>query len=1140
MSNEEPIASPIGHGATGFRAGLRDWYQLSGETERQPQTFVEVRPGIVVAGWAPVNIDEEVGDDGYVASLPQPRWDGVPLDIVAVDTERMRLSRAADALDCAATLNSYYYDPIEQLLYINVIPADVPVGDAADTATIVARPGILIGTDAVTLPTFGPDLLVNGGFDDGGVAGWQIPSGLATTVPTFDPAGNDRCLLLTSHEPSTFAAVRQDVQTISGQLYCFSGAYISGTNGARVTLADGGTGANVVGLDGRSYGAPAGADLIQSITLATSDPDSERALRRRFCWYFVARTSSTRIILEALAGTSEVRAQFDSVTLRRIYSWQHAQPLLPAGGAPLIDDGREDNAFGAWRVGQAQFRVNNDDGAMGTLLGAYDFAGAEVVFRHGGRFADGGEEITPEHLRSGFVGRVRELTLEESGVMFRCEDTRGVALAMVPERRYSRDEFPELDPRYDDAARPLAFGHVQDVPPVRIGTDGAIGGAALGRYEVADVNGVAYGIVVEDSRRPARAWLYLDDGAAGRNDVTLRSDVTDHLAWQPQNGQFTLIKSCKPVALGELFFSVKVDGGPQIDVLLTPSQQETIIQTPTATTGVNNWGPTPSTPATDALSGIVVEGDGATAWSASTTGKRRLEVSFDPTPGISAAVNYVELRARVQPVDPYDPETFPPATAKLYVDPGATGTRYYATTFLENPHGLEWVDIVFKWTEDPASPGTLLDDAWNNAARFGIEFEPGGGSGGYLQCDLFQRFTRRISANAPTAAAPGVRSPSQTAEALAAAINAAAAVTDVTCTYNEVTRLFTIAKAAGSLELLSKTGRSPNGWEALRFASNVDHTGALSYTSVDPYYTAPDDLDVAVLRVDFIGAADDGAGHFTGTPNAPVERGPDVLRYLLEERLRVPRDHIVDGTFAAVRAVRPGAVSIYLAQPVSFGTVAVWVEAHDRADLTIDGTAYRYDIRRTTRAPQAPLVYDDQILGLTTSVSLENVVSAVRVSYAPGSQVGRGTMPAIEAPVIGVRARYGSSDRLEIECASASISDAEALRASMAALLSRAPRVYELVAYGDVAALRVGEVFGLRATAGVIADATGSLDVDIRVVRRRVNAETMTIEIVGVEVTGVAEAQAIEQALPLGARGTRPPWSPHLIAPWHRGMRHKQ
>lgn len=1124
MSAEDPVASPIGHGATGFRDNLRDWYQLSAQSERQPQTYVELRPGIVMTGWAPELSHGSLAS--YGATLAAQTWDSAAIDIVAVDTEKRRLVRTEGILACQALDGSYYHDADNALLHVNVDASEVPLVDAIDTAVIVARPGILIGTDTVTLPTLGPDLLVNGGFDDGGVAGWSIPIGLASTVATFDPAGNDRCLLLTSLSIGTPAAVRQDVTTVAGETYCLSGSYIVGPNGTRVTIADGGTGANIVGEDGRSYGAPTGQDLAVTSSVVSASSESERETRRRFCHYFIARTTSTRITLGALNGASAVYSKFDSLKLQRVYSWQRTHALLPSGGVPTLDDGREDMQWGRWRVGAASFRVNNDDGALGLLLGQYDFAGAEVVFRHGGRFPDSAEEITPEHLRVGFVGRVRDLELDEQGLMLRCEDTRGVALAVVPERKYTRTEFPDLDARYDDAPRPLAFGYCQDVPPVRIGTGTARDPVALGWYEVADAESATHGIVVEDSSRPARAWLYVDDGAAGRGDVGLRSDVSDHLTWDADAAQFTLAKCCKPVPLDGRFFSFDV-GGAQIDVLLTPSQEEELTSVGTGLGGANNWGPGGS--ATDVLGGVAVLGDGAHASSISTTGKRRLEVTDDAISG-SAAITYVELRAWLRVVDPYDPETFPVAYQKLYVDPGGTGTRYYADSYVENPANTTYVEVVFRWAQNPAT-SAYWTEAEVNALRRGVEFDSG--PGGYLHCDLFQRKVGRISTSAPTAQSPGVRSPSQAATLLAAAMNAAASTSDITASYDESTQKFSAGKGAGTLNLLTETGRSPNGWAEWGFKTDTDETGALSYTAVEPYYRSPDDIDTPVLRVDFLGSADDASGTYTGTAGAAVERGPDVIRYLLQERLRVPADQIILGSFSAVRAARAGVISLYLWQPTSFDSLVGIIEAHDRADLVIDGQAYRYDVRPTELGAYSPLLADREILSLSMRLALEDVASSVRVAYAPGSQVGRGTMPAVEGAVVGVRALYGSADKLELVCASATEADAEALRVAIAATVARAQRVVELSAYGDVTALRVGEVFGLRATAGVIADSAGSLDVDMRVVRRRVNAETMTVQITAVELPQITPTSTAADAAPW-----RAPWTPHLWAPWHHGPGH--
>jgi len=1130
MSAEDPIASSIGHGAHGFRSNLRDWFQLSGESERQPQTFVELRPAIVVTGWQAATNRGAITH--YYATLVAPQWDGATLDIVAVDTELRRLTRVQTLALCQATSSSFHHDATGSLLNVNVTAAEMPLVDAAATAFIVARPGIYFGTDSATLPVLGPDMMVNGGFDAGGLAGWATYSGYGAPVPTFDPTGDTTCLHLFSTSIATSSYAYQDVATVAAATYCVSASYIVGANGGRVTIADGGTGANIVGPDGRSYGAVAGQDLAPPFTIASQDSASERNQRRRFSFYFIARTSSTRIQLGALSGTAAVSAKFDSVRLQRVYSWQRAQPLLPSSGVPSIDEGREDLWWGRVRTGQGQFRVLNDGGALGVLLGAYDFAGAEVVFRHGGRFSQDAEEITPEQLRVGFVGRVRELELSESALMLRCEDTRGVALALVPARKYTRQEFPDLDARYDSAVRPLAFGWCRDVPPARIGTNGVADPAALGRYEVADVDGLPYGIAVEDAARPARVWLYLDDAAATRNDVTHRTDVTDHVSWDAANGRFDLAKCCKAVPLEGMFFSVAVDGGAQLDVLLTPSQQETIIQTPIGITAVTNWGPGGS--AVSALSGIQFEADGAWANSVSTTGHRYLDCSFDSVPGASAAVQSVELRARVRPTDPFDPETSPIATVKLYVDVGATGTtRYYASPYLENPGNAEFIEISFKWTEDPSSPGTPLDDTWNDNARFGVEFRSV--SGGYMNCDLLQRHTVRISASAPTSARPGVLSPSQTVTALAAAINAAASVTTVASTFDESTRLYTVTKTGGSLTLYTKTGRSPNGWEQLRFRTDADSTGLLTYTSVDPYYSSPDDLDASVLRVDFLGAADDTSGTYTGQASAPIERGPDVIRYILQEHLRVPADQIVTGSFAGVRAARTGVVSLYVWQPSTFEELVGLIEAHDRADLVIDGLLYRYDVRPTTLGAYSPLLYDREILSLSMKVALEDVASSVVVSYAPGSQVGRGTVPGVEVAVVGVRALYGSADRIELACASASETEAAALRDAVAASATRPPRVAEITAYGDVVALRVGEVFGLRATAGVVADSSGSLDVTMRVVRRKVDAEMMTASIMAVEVLPDAAA-----AVTASATARREPFSPHVWAPWNLGPGHMQ
>lgn len=66
-------------------------------------------------------------------------------------------------------------------------------------------------------------------------------------------------------------------------------------------------------------------------------------------------------------------------------------------------------------------------------------------------------------------------------------------------------------------------------------------------------------------------------------------------------------------------------------------------------------------------------------------------------------------------------------------------------------------------------------------------------------------------------------------------------------------------------------------------------------------------------------------------------------------------------------------------------------------------------------------------------------------------------------------------------------------------LVDRAPRVATITGRGDLSARRIGSAFGLRAGAGVIADSGGSTSLNLLVVARQVDGETLVTTLTAVE-----------------------------------------
>lgn len=200
-------------------------------------------------------------------------------------------------------------------------------------------------------------------------------------------------------------------------------------------------------------------------------------------------------------------------------------------------------------------------------------------------------------------------------------------------------------------------------------------------------------------------------------------------------------------------------------------------------------------------------------------------------------------------------------------------------------------------------------------------------------------------------------------KAIVTAMNTAAAVADMRCVFDMATKKFTISKVAGVLNLLCSTGvtKAASLWKLIGFNEVADRTGALTYLGDNETYTTP---EAVILRSDAHGFKDDAGATYTGTANALIELGGDVMYFLLRHVLGVAAANIDVPSFVACRSgaasVRVCIGSLSEAQS-TVGDIVARLETSLGADLLFNGDKFILR-RRDNTTPTGILEIGDRDL----------------------------------------------------------------------------------------------------------------------------------------------------------------------------------
>lgn len=156
----------------------------------------------------------------------------------------------------------------------------------------------------------------------------------------------------------------------------------------------------------------------------------------------------------------------------------------------------------------------------------------------------------------------------------------------------------------------------------------------------------------------------------------------------------------------------------------------------------------------------------------------------------------------------------------------------------------------------------------------------------------------------------------------------------ISVTYDETSRKFTIAKSAGTLELLLSIDTG-NLWKSLGFTGNDDLTGLLSYTSDAPVFEVASSSDL-ILRVDAKGWQDDSLGTYTGTPGSVIQNGASWAKLAWVAFLGLPA-YSVDPVRLKIGVSSAYTLALYIKDQISTLDLFDIIERSCLADLTIDG-----------------------------------------------------------------------------------------------------------------------------------------------------------------------------------------------------------
>jgi hypothetical protein len=294
--------------------------------------------------------------------------------------------------------------------------------------------------------------------------------------------------------------------------------------------------------------------------------------------------------------------------------------------------------------------------------------------------------------------------------------------------------------------------------------------------------------------------------------------------------------------------------------------------------------------------------------------------------------------------------------------------------------------------------------------------------------------------------------------ALAAAMNTAAGTADITVTLSASTHKYTIAKGAGTLQLLcsSGAGRDVSMWGLLGFDNAADLTGALTYTGGAAVFDSPEKHVIRIANVAYsAGYADDGSGTYTGTASAAIQKGPDIAQFLLRKVLGIPVTQVNLPSFVAART---GAKTLaaYIGETVEVGGIFERIGAGEDVDIVSEAGIWYWRARSAGAVP-SPIVdvLEGDIVDFSGLYDAEDAYQIARVAYSQDASTG-GTKTRENSTTSKAGLRFGRPEQRTWNTYLTADADASARANALATACGKKPRRFEMVVRGKALLLPVG------------------------------------------------------------------------------------
>ena len=985
-------------GALGLRSGLKAYRDLVEDSSWSKRLLVELYPGKAVPAWT-------LSSGAVYVAPVDVSHDGVRLDVAKVSSVLdAELTRNRVSTTLAA--GEYYYDvdssasaarwddAITQwddgvTLWDDFAGLYARMSDDSDPsdADVEAELLMTFGSSTESHPIFGPDMLLNGSFEDwtaDAPDSWTegtsvVAGGTADTTENLDPHLGTSCASqVVADLAGGNAHIRQDITgVVAGRTYRYCGAYrVTGTGVLPVAIAQE-LGANTRAQeDGINWAASQQANLTV--------PQANEW--RRFSWDFVipAGATSVRLFLQTeVSGIGQGEVSWDDVHLYPVDRVGFYEPRVSGSSVPTVGTSSNDIFFGGKQVGIGSVALLNHDGYFETLT-RLDWINRKCMVRVGGGYLPDTTDTTitaptliaADDYRTAFTGLIQEFKVDDLEVSLSLQDIRSTYFQTLPSKTYDETTFQGINLTDIGRARPLWFGAKSGIRPIRINSV-----SDYGVYELADCTEAPNGI-----KAVTNVWAYPSKADADARDISARVALSYKAA--TMTGGWTTSSVDITQANEHVHRSAGADAwdeGARSTSTLAAGNEDWYVE---ATVGHD--------PAVDdAMFGISTDNPD---WDFDT-------LDYALYPAVASGFYEVYENGVLSHTSTVVPAQYD--RLRIWVQDGfvefhVNGTLLYTSTIVPSGNyymrtamsdvGSIFTGIYFyestakRYTEVLATGQiTVTDDPGPYSVIAGEESISFGAS-----------LTAKIQ--------PGLYSAADLATQVGAAMAGAAALTTYSASYSETTHLITIAGPSHDLKISSGTDKKLYG---LLGFTGADRAAGTSHVGDVALFDDPDTDHV--IRVDGQGFKDDASGTYTGTASALIEVGADILRAISLIWLKRPAALIDEASFQLARDRAPESIGAYMNKAISTKLIFETLEFSNIGNISIggDGTIF-YDVYVGDVPTGTVTVEDTDFTAFGITQEAADVYKTIRVNY---DQDPEGVdFPSRFVTNTDVQARFGRPD----------------------------------------------------------------------------------------------------------------------------------